>query len=471
MKENSDDSQKDEKEYNHKNENQNIESIQNELSFEEDEESEKDKISNNKYIGEKNNKNEEMKLKLNESNSSFSLKPKYKNDNNSKNSLDRADSEKEENIKKDEKEQKRDKNSEKENEKESKEEEEEEDEDREDEEEEEDKEEEKDNSKNKKFNNKNEDSIVDNESEKNKKEINLKKIKINQEYNSNFNTKTLKSIFSGKITEESSISDYQDAKGNGIDINILSVIYLKILLNDNEDPSLIFNRKKYQIILDNIEKNLNYFEIYKNLKNNEPTNLNELLKINKKNILNPILINVVNPNEQMEVEFYKYGKTFSSSIRKRFGIIINTNFYSSTKPLEKFNDKKAKNKTKYILYSKDIVKENLEGNENNYDKKKNIWHNEEKGYRIKINYLTDKNKMSSFFIYCEDEKERDEIYLLIKLTQMSLNIKDASNIVLKQTQKAIKNNYSIYGIIKILAVKKKLKNKNSIKKYLNNNIL
>ena len=265
---------------------------------------------------------------------------------------------------------------------------------------------------------------------------------------------------------------YKSKKIKGCSMSDFAIIFLKIMLHDNQDISVIFNRSKYKAILDNIEKNKNYFELFKNIeaKDYNNPNLFELLQDNKSFLNKPLLIVTLNPNQMIEVEFYKFGKTFTKSIRKRHGITINNNFYSSTVPLEQFDEKKAKNKTKYILNSKEIILENYEGNENNYNKN-NIWHSEDKIYRIRINYMTDKNKMSSFFVYSPDEKERNEIFQLIKLTQMSLNIKGPANSCLNGMKKILFKNDQFYVIAKILAVKRKCKNKIKLRKYLNKNIL
>ena len=69
--------------------------------------------------------------------------------------------------------------------------------------------------------------------------------------------------------------------------------------------------------------------------------------------------------------------------------------------------------------------------------------------------MIDKNKDSSFFVYCENETERNEIFQFIKLTQMSLNIKESWKMILKRLQKSLKRNNVFYGMIKILVAKKK----------------
>ena len=303
------------------------------------------------------------------------------------------------------------------------------------------------------------------------------------------NAITLRDIFGAKITdssikqedeknEEEGIQAFRNrfrSKVSGTARNDFAIIFLEILLNNEEDLTAIFNRQKFEVMLENIKQSNNYFYIFKKVENNEYKNPNlvDCLKENKDFISKPILLVTLPPDEEKEVEFYKFGKTFSSSIRKRFGIIINHSFYSSKKPLDKFDENKSKNKTKYILNSQKMMKQNLEGNEQDYDKKDkdNRWHNEEKLYRIKIDYLTDKNKLSSFFIYCTEEKERDDIFQLIQLTQMKLTIKEVANKQLIKMENSMARNDTFYALVKIMAVKRKIKNKQKIKKYINKNIL
>ena len=303
------------------------------------------------------------------------------------------------------------------------------------------------------------------------------------------NAITLRDIFGAKITDSSSKQEDEKNEEGGIQTfrnrfrskvsgtarNDFAIIFLEILLNNEEDLTAIFNRQKFEVMLENIKQSNNYFYIFKKVENNEYKNPNlvDCLKENKDFISKPILLVTLPPDEEKEVEFYKFGKTFSSSIRKRFGIIINHSFYSSKKPLDKFDENKSKNKTKYILNSQKMMKQNLEGNEQDYDKKDkdNRWHNEEKLYRIKIDYLTDKNKLSSFFIYCTEEKERDDIFQLIQLTQMKLTIKEVANKQLIKMENSMARNDTFYALVKIIAVKRKIKNKQKIKKYINKNIL
>ena len=444
-------------------------------SEEQKEEKEEESDNNNKSADDnskENNKedqinNEENNIKKIDSYNSFGLKQKEKEEENKS----EKNSNKSENGKKDKRKEDNEKKNNSENE-DSEEEEDEEEEDEEEEEEEDDEEENENNNKkmnNKKKKNESESDSDDSIESEGKKELKINTRKVNEQYISNNKAKTLRNIFNEGINEGSITRDDLNLKEGNCDRNNLAIIFLEILLNSNENINILFNRPKFKSILDSIKQNKNYFEIFKSIGTDEYKNQNlfQILKDNKQLINKPLLLVTINPNEQIEVEFYKYGKTFTSSIRKRFGIIINCNFYSSTQPLEKFNDTKAKNKTKYILNSKQIYRENLDGNENEYDKKVNIWHNENKPYRIRINYLTDKNKMSSFFIYCEGEKERNEIFQLIKLTQMTLNIKESSDIILKKMQKSINRHNIVYAIIKILTVKKKLKNKKIIKRYIN----
>ena len=247
---------------------------------------------------------------------------------------------------------------------------------------------------------------------------------------------------------------------------ILAGYLLEIILRSKEDINVIFKRKKYKNILDEIKKTNNYFEIYRPLQEKESKNLNEILFENKRFINKPILMLNISSKEEIELEFYKYGKTFKNPIRQRFGIITNGNFYSSTEPIAKFNENKAKKKTKYILNAREIIKEDYEKMLSEKEK----WHNEDKKFRIRLVYYDEKNKINNFFIYFFEEKERDDIIELIKLIQLNMTIKEPANNFLTSMEKIFNQKNKFYMILKILAIKNKLKNKIKIQDYLNNDL-
>ena len=247
---------------------------------------------------------------------------------------------------------------------------------------------------------------------------------------------------------------------------ILSQYLLDIILRNKEDLNIIFKRQKYKNILEDIKNKNNYFEIYKPVQEKEVRNLNEIMFENRRFINKPMLKLNVSSKEEIELEFYKHGKTFKNPIRKRYGIITNGNFYSSNEPIAKFNEKKAKSKTKYILNIKEIIKEN-------YDKIKEMneaWHNEDKKFRIKIIFNNEKNQKTEFLLYFFEEKERDDILELIKLIQLNMKIREPANKSLKEMENVFNKINKCYMILKILAVKRKLKNKAKIKAYLNDEL-
>ena len=246
----------------------------------------------------------------------------------------------------------------------------------------------------------------------------------------------------------------------------LSQYLLEIILRNKEDINIIFKRQKYKNILEEIKKTNNYYEIYKPIQEKDPRNLNEILYENRKYLNKPLLMANVSSKEEIELEFYKHGKIFKNPIRQRFGIITNGNFYSSKEPIAKFREKEAKKKTNYILNAKEIVKED-------YDKIKEMkmnWHNEVKKYRIKINFFNDKNQLTHFLIYFFEEKERDDILELIKLIQLKMTIKDPANQSLKMIENTFSKINKFYIVLKILAVKRKLKNKIKIQEFLNDDL-
>ena len=235
---------------------------------------------------------------------------------------------------------------------------------------------------------------------------------------------------------------------------ILSQYLLDIILRNKEDLNIIFKRQKYKNILEDIKKTNNYFEIYKPIQEKESRNLNEIMYENRRFINKPMLKLNVSSKEEIELEFYKFGKIIKNPIRKRYGIMTNGNFYSSKEPIAKFNEKKAKSKTKYILNAREIIKED-------YDKikeKNEPWHNEDKKFRIKIIFFNEKNQKNHFLLYFFEEKERDDILELIKLIQLNMTIREPANKSLKEMENVFNKKNRLYMISKILAVKRKLKN-------------
>ena len=78
---------------------------------------------------------------------------------------------------------------------------------------------------------------------------------------------------------------------------VLSKYLLEIILKNNENINLIFKRQQYKLILEEIKKTNNYYEIYKSISNLENRKLNEILNDNKKYLNKPLLIQNISSKE------------------------------------------------------------------------------------------------------------------------------------------------------------------------------
>ena len=247
---------------------------------------------------------------------------------------------------------------------------------------------------------------------------------------------------------------------------ILSEYLLEIILRNKEDMNIIFKKQQYKNLLDDMKKSNNYFDIYSPIQESDQRNLNELLFENKNYITKPKLKSNLASFGETELEFYKFGKKIKNPIRKRYGILTNTDFYSSNDPIASYKIEKSKKKTKYIFNAKEIIKEEY----NEIKEKKEKWHNEVKKYRIRINYMNDKGQMNYFLIYFFEEKERDFTLDLIKLIKLNMTMRDKADRLLKNMEKILIQKNKLYFILKVLLIKRKIKNKAKIKNYLNKDL-
>ena len=246
---------------------------------------------------------------------------------------------------------------------------------------------------------------------------------------------------------------------------ILSGYLLEIIIRNKEDMNIIFRKQEYKNLLEDMKRSNNYLEIYKPIQEKDKRNLSELISKNIKLINKPLLISISSKFE-FELEFYKHGKTFKNPIRKRYGILTNDNFYSSNEAIGNFKVQNAKNKTKYIINAREIIKENY----NEIINKKEKWHNEIKKYRIKIIYMGDDNNLNNFLIYFFEEEERDKILEIIELIKLNLTKKEKADKLLKNMEKLLKQKSQLYFVLKALLIKRKLKNKSKIWNYLNKDL-
>ena len=141
---------------------------------------------------------------------------------------------------------------------------------------------------------------------------------------------------------------------------------------------------------------------------------------------------------------------------------------------------KNKDKTEYIKGSLVLI-EYYE----RYDKKQGEWSNKKKPFRIRIIYLDDpkekiteinlkdkryKKKIKQFFLYFDDENKMKEVYIMIFGLSLTTEKKQYIRLNLgKLNTKLIKEN-KFYILLKILAVKNKIKKRKLIYNKIENAI-
>ena len=172
------------------------------------------------------------------------------------------------------------------------------------------------------------------------------------------------------------------------------------------------------------------------------------LNQNEQKIKKPELVQLPNSIDY-DIEFYKIGKK-CSGLKKRYAIIKNGRLFSSDKPLSQIDKKKLKEKTQFLTGA-EIINETLD--EQSEDRGE--WSNKSKKYRIRIDYLENKqkNEYSSFFLYFKEKKELNEVNLAL----FNICKKDDYKIIAKNTIHYLKDilikGKRFYTILKILSVK------------------
>ena len=226
----------------------------------------------------------------------------------------------------------------------------------------------------------------------------------------------------------------------------LSIELLQIIL---KDPSLFEDeREKILQLIENIKSNeLDYFYVYSDI-----TGINDnvvsVIKTNKGSIEEPS-VNVIQNTLDFDVEFYKIGRK-CSGLKKRYAIIKDGKLYSSDKPLselEKYDEKeweKMKQKTQF-LEGAEVINESFD----QYDQGMGEWSNKEKKFRIRINYIADKEKntQSSFFFYFDNERQMKTVESAIFNLIKSDNFKLVSKNNLDNLRQISEYSYKFYTII------------------------
>ena len=251
----------------------------------------------------------------------------------------------------------------------------------------------------------------------------------------------------------------------------MSLELMKIILNSKLDINLIFNKNEYLNLYNSLQNSeTEYYLIHNNITNKS---YNEFETISKKQEINnekkfehfdsllykPLLF-YSKKQKSYEMIMYKSSQTFSNTLVKRYGIINNNKFFSSNVSLKEFRSENAKDKTFFLKDSEISIE----------DKNNDQWSEDDINYRITIKYL-EKNKIKYFFLYSNNKNEIKEFYNHLHNIKMFLNSKNNNYSSIKNNfEHIMTNSIKTYFVMKMILVKRKVKNRILIKDYINNKL-
>ena len=233
----------------------------------------------------------------------------------------------------------------------------------------------------------------------------------------------------------------------------LSISLLNLMKNDPNNPRQ--EKMKISELIENV-KNNNYYHCLSDL-NGANQELMTTINQNQDKLKKLQIIQLPNSIDY-DIDFYKIGKK-CQGIKRRYAIIKNGKLFSSKKPLKNLakNDRKAlKDKTRFLIGA-EIISQTID----NQSENEGEWSDRSKKYRIRIDYLEDKNKnkYSSFFMYFNNKKQLNEVNSAL----FNISKKDNYRTIAKNTINNLKDilitGNKFYTILKILSVKKMTKNK------------
>ena len=253
----------------------------------------------------------------------------------------------------------------------------------------------------------------------------------------------------------------------------ISLELMKIILNSKLDINILLNKNEYIHLYNSLQNSeTEYYIVHNIITNsyNEYETINNKTEINNENIVKQFenfdylfykpLLFFQNKQKSYEMIMYKSGQTFSNSLVKRYGIINNNIFFSSNDSLKEFKPKNAKDKTLFLKDSEILIE----------DKNSNQWTEDEINYRITIKYK-ENNKIKYFFLYSNNQHKIKEFYHHLHSIKMELNSKnnDSKNIQ-NSFENIMTNSIKTYFVMKMILVKRKVKNRILIKEYINNKL-
>ncbi len=253
--------------------------------------------------------------------------------------------------------------------------------------------------------------------------------------------------------------------------NEINEIYSKMAIEIMEqmkkgkDVTSLVNRENILTILEKVkEKNENYYYCHTDLKNGNELGLINFTKHEK--IVYEAIKKEIKDKCNFDVIFYKIGEK-CNGWKKRFAIIVKGGLFSSTKPLKFYSTYKgklqdvAKEKTKYLhkslitLEQYDIDKNNLpEWQEPSLKFRMKVQYDPNKALGNNSNGNSGKNKRKWFVFYFESFERMEEVRDLL------FGYNESDDIIVRNLtlmQKSIEGSFNFYGILKMLAVKNKVK--------------
>ena len=118
----------------------------------------------------------------------------------------------------------------------------------------------------------------------------------------------------------------------------LAKTLIEIIIKSS-DPFSLFHTNELASIL-SLVTSKKYYYSHLNLNQQNTDDIAQFEKF--ENFLYQPLLNYLEESISFDVEFYKHGEKFTSSLRQRYAIITRHRFYSSTKPIKDFSEKKSK---------------------------------------------------------------------------------------------------------------------------------
>ena len=236
-------------------------------------------------------------------------------------------------------------------------------------------------------------------------------------------------------------------------LNIKKRLSLEILREMLRDKNISIEEKE------NIEKLIqeirekDYTMSYADF-NGANEDLVKSLNQNRETIEEPGLLNFPE-SLNYDIDFYKMGRK-CHGLKKRYAIIKDGKFYSSDKPLKDLKPKdfeKLKDKTQF-LQGAEFYRERFELNSGGE------WPEKDKENRIRVNYIPDPNKKEeeySFFLYFQDERQMKEVDLALYNMSKPLEFKASAKKVLGRLSNILLQGKKLYTILKLLALKNRVK--------------